>query len=70
MTPLLWNKLLLLQVQPPIFNGSDYAHGKVRMRAHLKGSNDIVWIVCEKGWVKPEGEYHSKLANDAKKING
>jgi hypothetical protein len=38
---------------PAIFNGNDYAHWKVRMRAYLKGLNDNIWITVEKGFAKP-----------------
>lgn len=54
---------------PPIFNGSEYAHWKVRMKTHLRGLNDNVWIMVETGFVKPEGDYEKWNKDDVAKSN-
>ena len=38
---------------PPLFDGTNYAYGKVRMRAFLQSLNEKVWQVVEIGWTKP-----------------
>lgn len=39
------------------------------MRAHLKGLNDNVWIICEKGWTRLEGDYENWHKDDVAKKN-
>ena len=38
---------------PPHFDGSNYAHWKVRMKAFLKSIDERVWNSIEYGWEKP-----------------
>ena len=33
--------------QVPLFDGSDYAYWKTRMRAYLKGKGSEVWAIVE-----------------------
>ena len=35
---------------PPLFNGTNYAYWKVRMRAFLHSLDERVWQVVEIGW--------------------
>ena len=37
----------------PLFDGTNYAHQKVRMRAFLQSLDENVWQVVEIGWTKP-----------------
>ena len=39
---------------PPLFNDTNYAYWKVRMRAFLQSLNENVWKVVEIGWTKPK----------------
>ena len=39
---------------PPLFDGTNYAYWKVRMRAFLQSLNKKVWQVVEIGWTKPK----------------
>ena len=54
---------------PPIFNGNDYAHWKVRMRAYLKGPNDNIWVIVEKGFEKPDNDFDKWSKEDTTKSN-
>ena len=38
---------------PPLFDGTNYAYWKVRMRAFLKFLDEKVWQAMEIGWTKP-----------------
>ena len=38
---------------PPLFDGTNYAYWKVRMRAFLQSLDEKVWQVGEIGWTKP-----------------
>ena len=38
---------------PPNFDGSNYTHWKVRMKAFLKSIDERVWNSVEYGWEKP-----------------
>ena len=38
---------------PPLFDGTNYAYWKVRMRAFLQSLDEKVWQVVEIGWTKP-----------------
>ena len=38
---------------PPLFDGTNYAYGKVRMRAFLQSFDEKVWQAVELGWTKP-----------------
>ena len=40
-------------VIPPHFDGNNYAHWKVRMKAFLKSIDVRVWNSIEYGWEKP-----------------
>ena len=39
---------------PPLFDGTNYAYWKVRMRAFLQSLGDKVWLAVEVGGKKPE----------------
>ena len=39
---------------PPLFDGTDYAYWKVRMRAFLKNLDEEVWQAVEIGWTMPK----------------
>ena len=39
---------------PPLFNGTNYAYWKVRMRAFLQFLDEKVWQAVEIGWTKPK----------------
>ena len=39
---------------PPLFNGTNYAYWKVRMRTFLQSLDEKVWQVVEIGWTKPK----------------
>ena len=39
---------------PPLFDGTNYAYWKVRMRAFLQSLNEKVWQAVEIGWTKPK----------------
>ena len=39
---------------PPLFDGTNYAYRKVRMRAFLQFLNEKVWQIVEIGWIKPK----------------
>ena len=43
-----------LLIIPPLFDGTNYACWKVRMRAFLQFLNEKVWQVVEIGWTKPK----------------
>jgi hypothetical protein len=47
----------------------DYAHWKFRMRTHLKGLNENVWTIVEKGWAKAKEEYEKWQKDDLTKSN-
>ena len=38
---------------PPLFDDTNYAYRKVRMRAFLQSLDEKVWQVVEIGWTKP-----------------
>ena len=42
-----------LLIIPPLFDGTNYAYWKVRMRAFLQSLDEKVWQVVEIGWTKP-----------------
>ena len=39
---------------PPLFDGTNYAYWKVRMRAFMQSLNEKVWQAVEIGWTKPK----------------
>ena len=39
---------------PHLFDGTNYAYWKVRMRAFLQSLDEKVWQVVEIGWTKPK----------------
>ena len=39
---------------PPLFDGTNYAYWKVRMRAFLQSLDEKVWHAVEIGWTKPK----------------
>ena len=44
-------KLLII---PPLFDGTNYAYWKVRLRAFLQSLDEKVWQVVKIGWTKPK----------------
>ena len=38
---------------PPLFDGTNYAYQKVRMRAFLQSLDEKVWQAVEIGWTRP-----------------
>ena len=38
----------------PLFDGTNYAYWKVRMRAFLQPLDEKVWQAVEIGWTKPK----------------
>ena len=43
-----------LLIIPPLFDGTNYAYWKVRMRAFLQSLDEKVWQAIEIGWTKPK----------------
>ena len=41
---------------PPLFDGTNYAYWKVRMRPFLQSLDEKVWQGIEIGWIKPKEE--------------
>ena len=39
---------------PPLFDGTNYAYWKVRMKVFLQALGEQVWQVIEVGWIKPK----------------
>ena len=39
---------------PPLFDGTNYAYWKVRIRAFLQSLDEKVWQAVEIGWTKPK----------------
>ena len=39
---------------PPLFDGTNYAYWKVRMRVFLQSLDEKVWQAVEIGWTKPK----------------
>ena len=39
---------------PPLFDNTNYAYGKVRIRAFLQSLDEKVWQAIEIGWTKPK----------------
>ena len=39
---------------PHLFDGTNYAYWKIRMRAFLQSLDEKVWQVVEIGWTKPK----------------
>ena len=37
----------------PLFDGTNYAYWKLRMRVFLQSLNEKVWQTIEIGWTKP-----------------
>ena len=39
---------------PPLFDGTNYAYWKVRMKVFLQALGEQVWQAIEVGWIKPK----------------
>ena len=39
---------------PPLFDGTNYAYWKVRMRVFLQSLDEKLWQAVEIGWTKPK----------------
>ena len=39
---------------PPLFDGTNYAYWKVRMKVFLQALVEKVWQAVEVGWIKPK----------------
>ena len=62
---------------PPLFDDTNYAYWKVRMRAFLQSLNEKVWQAVEIDWIKPKeapadwDEAKIKAANfNSRALNG
>ena len=53
LTPVVMDRGQLLII-PPLFDGTNYAYWKVRMRAFLQSLDEKVWQAVEIGWTKPK----------------
>ena len=42
------------QIISPLFDSTNYAYWKVRMRVFLQSLNEKVWLTVEVGWKKPK----------------
>ena len=51
MTPVVIDRRQSLLI-PPLFDGTNYAYWKVRMKVFLQGLGEQVWQVVEVGWIK------------------
>ena len=54
---------------PPLFDGTNYAYWKVRMRAFLQSLDEKVWLAVEVGCTKLEGPPASWDATKIKAAN-
>ena len=43
-----------LLIIPPLFDGTNYAYWKVRMRVFLQSLDEKVWQAVKIGWTKPK----------------
>ena len=43
-----------LLIIPPLFDGTNYAYWKVRMRVFLQSLDEKAWQAVEIGWTKPK----------------
>ena len=43
-----------LLIIPPLFDGTNYAYWKVRMKAFLQSLDEKVWQAIKIGWTKPK----------------
>ena len=39
---------------PPLFNGTNYAYWKVRMKVFLQALGEQVWQAVEVDWIEPK----------------
>ena len=39
---------------PPLFDGTNYAYWKIRMKVFLQALGEQVWLAVEVGWIKPK----------------
>ena len=39
---------------PPLFDGTNYAYWKVRIKVFLQALGEKVWQAVEVGWIKPK----------------
>ena len=63
LTPVVMNKGQSLII-PPLFDGTNYAYWKVRIRVFLQSLDEKEWQAVEIGWTKPKEA--STNWNDAK----
>ena len=42
------------QIISPLFDSTNYAYWKVRMRVFLQSLNEKLWLTVEVGWKKPK----------------
>ena len=47
--------------RPPLFNGSNYAYWKARMRVFLKTIDERVWMTVVQGWTHPTEIVEEKI---------
>ena len=53
LTPVVMDKWQSLII-PPLFDGSNYAYWKVRIKAFLQSLDEKVWQAVKIGWTKPK----------------
>ena len=53
LTPVVMNRGQSLII-PPLFDGTNYAYQKVRMRVFLQSLDEKEWQAVEIGWTKPK----------------
>ena len=53
MTPIVIDRGQSLLI-PPLFDGTNYAYWKVRMKVFLQALGEQVWQAVEVGWIKPK----------------
>ena len=54
-----------LLIIPPLFDGTNYAYWKVRMRAFLQSLDEKVWVAVKVEWTKPTDPSASSRALNA-----
>ena len=40
-------------IVPPLFDGTNYAYWKIRMKAFLQSLDEKAWLAVEVEWTKP-----------------
>ena len=53
MTPVVLDRGQFLLIRP-LFDGTNYAYWKIRMKVFLQALSEQVWLAVEVGWIKPK----------------